>query len=49
MQKGYTIKKIPTFIFYRNNKEIGRYIEYSKKSLEKDILNILIGETDKKS
>ena len=42
LQKGYHIKQTPTFIFYKNNKEIGRYIEHSKKSMEKDILKILM-------
>jgi hypothetical protein len=32
------IKLIPTFIFYRNDKEIGRIVETPKKTLEKDIL-----------
>jgi len=33
--------RIPTFIFYRNGKEIGRIVESTKESLEKDMLNIL--------
>ncbi len=41
LQEGYNIKQTPTFIFYKDNKEIGRYIEHSKKSIEKDILKIL--------
>ncbi|MBE9481832.1 MAG: thioredoxin family protein [Bacteroidetes bacterium] len=32
------IELIPTFIFYRNGKEIGRIVETPKKTLEKDIL-----------
>lgn len=32
------IKLIPTFIFYRDGKEIGRIVESPKRSLEKDIL-----------
>lgn len=35
------IKLVPTFIFYKEGKEIGRIIESPEKSLEKDILNIL--------
>ncbi len=34
-------KKIPTFIFYKKGKEIGRIIESTKISLEADILKIL--------
>jgi len=33
--------RIPTFIFYKNGKEIGRIVESTKESLEKDMLSIL--------
>ncbi len=35
---GYNIQKVPTFIIYRNGKEIGRIIETPYASLEKDLL-----------
>ena len=35
------IQFVPTFIFYKNGKEIGRIIESPDNSLEQDILNIL--------
>lgn len=35
------IEYVPTFIFYKNEKEIGRIIESPYETLEKDILNIL--------
>ena len=35
------IKLVPTFIFYRNDLEIGRIIESPKETLEKDLLNIV--------
>lgn len=35
------IKLVPTFIFYRNEKEIGRIIETPSVSLEADFKNIL--------
>ena len=35
------IKRVPTFIFYRNGEELGRIIETPKKSLESDMLDIL--------
>lgn len=35
------IIKVPTFIFYKNNKELGRIIETPKETLEKDMLGIL--------
>ena len=43
LQKGYAIKHTPTFIFYRDGLEIGRFVEHSKKTIEKDILKILRG------
>ena len=41
LQKGLRIIKVPTFIFYKNGKEIGRYVEYARESLEKDMLKIV--------
>jgi len=35
------IKRIPTIIFYSKGKEIGRIIENPKKSLEKDMFEII--------
>jgi len=35
--------RVPTFIIYKNGKEIGRIIEYPMESLEKDLLDILKG------
>ncbi len=39
--EGIKFTRIPTFIFYRNGKEIGRIVESTKKSLEEDMLAIL--------
>ena len=39
---GYEIEYVPTFIFYREDKEIGRIIETPILSLEEDMLAILI-------
>ncbi len=44
LQKGYNIKSVPTFIFYKKGKEIGRYIEYPQQNLEKDFLTIVSGK-----
>ncbi|MCG1037525.1 thioredoxin family protein [Polaribacter sargassicola] len=49
LQEGFNIIRVPTFIFYKNDKEIGRYVEYARESLEKDILKIVSGETYKHS
>lgn len=35
------IQKVPTFIFYKNNIELGRIIETPVTSLEQDMVNIL--------
>ncbi len=39
---GLKIRLVPTFIIYKNDKEIGRIIENPKKSLERDLFSILI-------
>jgi ribosomal protein L30E len=37
----FKVERIPTFIFYRNGKELGRIIEHPQKSIADDFLNIL--------
>ena len=49
LQEGLQIERVPTFIFYRDGKEIGRYVEYARESLEKDMLKIVSGEAYKHS
>ncbi|MGY0407992.1 MAG: thioredoxin family protein [Polaribacter sp.] len=49
LQKGLHIKRVPTFIFYKDGKEIGRYVEYARESLEKDMLKIVSGKPYKHS
>lgn len=49
LQKGYDIKSVPTFIFYKKGKEIGRYIEYPLQNLEKDFLTIVSGKEYKQN
>jgi thiol-disulfide isomerase/thioredoxin len=39
--KSFQIKKTPTFVFLRNQKEIGRIVEMPEVSLEADLLKIL--------
>jgi hypothetical protein len=39
----FNIQLVPTIIFYRGEKEIGRIIETPEASLEKDMLRILSG------
>ena len=49
LQEGLDISYVPTFIFYKKNKEIGRFVEYPRETLENDILNIVSGEPYKHS
>jgi hypothetical protein len=39
--QDFKVKKTPTFILLRNNKEIGRIVEKPDISLETDLLKIL--------
>ncbi|HKI77409.1 MAG TPA: hypothetical protein VKA26_02590 [Ignavibacteriaceae bacterium] len=39
--KDLDIQRVPTFIFYDHNKEIGRIIEYPEESLDRDMMKIL--------
>jgi len=41
LEKGLDILRVPTFIFYKKGKEIGRIVEYPQESIEKDMFKIL--------
>lgn len=41
LEKGFNIEYVPTIIFYKNEEEIGRYVELAQETLEKDMLAIL--------
>lgn len=43
----YGIELVPTFIFLKNGKEIGRIVETPRTSLEEDVLAILAGAQPK--
>ena len=43
LQEGFNIIRVPSFIFYKDGEEVGRFVEYPRETLEKDILNILTG------
>ncbi len=43
-EEGKAITNVPTIIFYKNDKELGRIVEYPIESLEKDMLAILSGK-----
>ena len=40
-EEGMDIKNIPTFIFFKHGKELGRIVEKPEVTLEHDILSIL--------
>jgi tetratricopeptide (TPR) repeat protein len=43
-ERGLNIYRIGTFILYKNDKEIGRIVEYPVESIERDLLKILAGQ-----
>ncbi len=43
-EDGKDISNVPTIIFYQNEKELGRIVEYPIETLEKDMLAILSGK-----
>jgi len=49
LEKGFEIRRVPTFIFFKEGKEIGRYVEFARESLEKDMLKIVTGKPYKHS
>jgi len=49
LQEGFDIERVPTFIFYIEDHEIGRFVEYPRESVEVDMLKIVSGEPYKHS
>ncbi len=43
-EKTLNIYRVPTFIVYQKDKEIGRIVEYPVESLERDLLKIVSGQ-----
>jgi tetratricopeptide (TPR) repeat protein len=43
-EKGMNVHRVPTFIFYKNGKEVNRIVEHPKETLERDMLKIVNGE-----
>ncbi len=42
LKEGYNVNYVPTFVLFKNGKEVGRFVERAMKgSLEKDLLYIL--------
>lgn len=40
-QADLEIERVPTFIFYKNGKELNRFVEYPRETLELDFLKIV--------
>lgn len=40
-EEGLNVKQVPTFIIYKDGKELNRIVEYPLVSVEKDLLDIL--------
>lgn len=47
-EQGLNIHRVPTFIFYKNGKEINRIVESPHTTLEQDLKDILEGKYGKK-
>jgi hypothetical protein len=43
-EEGLGITNVPTFIFYKDGKELNRIVEFPIEDLESDMLKILQGE-----
>ncbi len=41
LEKGLDIEYVPTIIIYKDDKEIGRFVEFAQENLEKDLLAII--------
>jgi thiol-disulfide isomerase/thioredoxin len=46
-ESGLNITNVPTFIFYKNGKEVNRIVESPRVSLEQDIIDIINGNNYK--
>lgn len=44
LEQGLNITNVPTFIFYKNGKEINRIVEFPLESLEEDMVKILTNQ-----
>jgi len=43
LEKGFDIEYVPTIIVFKDEVELGRYVEFAQESLEKDLLAIIKG------
>lgn len=43
-QKEFDVVYVPTIIFFKNGREVGRFVEYAQEELEIDIAKIVSGQ-----
>ncbi|MGM1055399.1 MAG: TlpA family protein disulfide reductase [Bacteroidota bacterium] len=48
-EADWDINWVPTLIFLKDGKEVNRFVEYSRNSIEEDIANIVTGQEYKNS
>jgi thiol-disulfide isomerase/thioredoxin len=45
-EEDYGVSFVPTIIIYKGNDEVGRIVEFPEKSLEEDIADIILNQSD---
>ena len=48
-EEKMNLNRVPTIIFYKNGKEVNRFVEFAQESLEEDIAKIVSGKDYKNS
>lgn len=49
IEKEYNLNRVPTVIFLKDGKEVNRFVEYPRESIEEDFAKIVSGEEYKNS
>ncbi|TVZ27358.1 thiol-disulfide isomerase/thioredoxin [Gillisia sp. Hel_I_86] len=49
IEKEFDLNRVPTVIFFKDGKEVNRFVEYPRESIEKDFAKIVSGEDYKNS
>lgn len=49
IEKEYNLDRVPTVIFFKDGKEVNRFVEYPRDSIEEDFAKIVSGEEYKNS
>ena len=44
LEKEYDLQYVPTIVFLKDGKEVGRFVEYAQETLEQDIAKIVSGQ-----